>query len=153
MAKRNFTTDIKGDNITRAKGINVAVSTKYSIELSREIRGKPVKKAEAYLNDIIEMKRFLPLRRFNKHVPHRAGSQGAVVKSGRYPLNTAKAFLKMLDNLKANADYKGLNAENLRLIHVCANRGRSRYKTLRTKTRMFRVATKATNIEMIAREM
>ncbi|MCS7144762.1 MAG: 50S ribosomal protein L22, partial [Archaeoglobaceae archaeon] len=38
---------------------------------------------------------------------------------------TAKEILKVLNNLKANAEYKGLNANELVIVHAQAKKGRS----------------------------
>ncbi|MCX8158574.1 MAG: 50S ribosomal protein L22 [Candidatus Diapherotrites archaeon] len=125
MVKKNYQTELQIDEkkIVKAMLKNKPISTKYAIELCRELKNKPINKAERFLRDIVEMKRFLPLRKYNKKVPHRRGNAISKTKSGKYPVKTAKVFLELLQNLKANADYKGLDSEKLILKHLFASYG------------------------------
>ena len=80
-----------------------------------------VGKAKAYLEDVISMKKSVPFKRHNKKVGHRKGLKGWA--SGRYPVKAAEQILKVLENAEANAESQELDVENLKLIHVSANRG------------------------------
>ncbi len=91
---------------------NVDMSPKYSRELAVEIRGMTLEQARRRINEIIEMKRPLVLRRHNKEVPHHYG------RPSRYPVKVAKNFLKLLDNAEANAEYKGADPEKLRIVKI-----------------------------------
>lgn len=124
MAKKNYQAT-PGKESKTAKAIlkNTGVSLKYATEILREIKGQPVNKAIARLQRICEMKEALPLRKYNKKVAHRKGYPKAGVKSGRYPINTAKKVIEMLELAKANADFKGLEAEKLLVIHGFASQG------------------------------
>ena len=78
-----------------AKGLTI--STKMSVELCNSIRNKPLAKAKMIVNDMVEMKRAIKVRRFNADLGHKAG-----LGPGRYPIKAGKIFLKMLNrqNLK-----------------------------------------------------
>ena len=39
-------------------------------------------------------------------------------------MKAAKAILKVLENAQSNAEYKGLDADNMRVKVACAHRGR-----------------------------
>jgi large subunit ribosomal protein L22 len=112
----------------QAKAIiaNANASLKYSTEFCREIKGRPLAKAESFVRDVLEHRRWLPLRAFKKKVAHRKGDAQSGVKAGRFPEKTARVFLKLLESVKANADYKGLDTEKLLLVHAFASQGFAR---------------------------
>ena len=43
--------------------------------------------------------------------------------SGRYPKKTAKEFIKVLDNLESNAEYKGMDLDRLKIINATVHKG------------------------------
>lgn len=126
MSKKNYNIQFStGSEKKTAKAIsaNAAVSLKYSTEIAREIKGKRISWALKFLQDITEHKRHLPLRRYRKEVPHRKGNAIGSTKTGRYPEKCCKKWLGLLKQAKANADYKGLDSENLIVIHAFASKG------------------------------
>lgn len=100
------------ENDARAIVNNCPISRKFSIELCREIRYKPVKKVQKYLDDIIALKRHVPLLRYFHDVGHKKGPAISGVKAGRFPVKAAKYFKKVLEMALANADYKGFDVAN-----------------------------------------
>ena len=153
MVKKEFQVEIGGSNTARAYIANANASTKYSTEMCREIKGKRIDKAIAFLNRVESQQDFLPLRKFNKKVAHRKGESKSGVKAGRYPEKTCKAFVKLLESVKANADFKGMDAENLLIVHAFASIG-FRRRGLQSKGRIAgrRRMRKSTHIEVIVRE-
>ncbi len=152
--KRDYSTEIINQEQTaKALLVNQPASRKYSVEIAREIRGKKVSSAEKRLQKILEKKEFLPLRRFNKKVAHRKGNAKSNVKSGRYPQKTVKIFRSLLGLVKANADYKGLDSENLLIEHIAASEGFSRV-SYQSQGRIAgkRRKRKSTNLEIVVRE-
>jgi large subunit ribosomal protein L22 len=107
--------------IAQAMGRSLKISPKHSVEICREIRGKKLSAAKNYLNDVIEMKKAVPFKRHNKKVGHRKGLKGW--SAGRYPVKAAKSILGVLKNAEANAEYKGLDTENLVVEHISSHRG------------------------------
>ncbi|MDR3223046.1 MAG: 50S ribosomal protein L22 [Methanobrevibacter sp.] len=97
------------------------ISPKHSVEICREIRGMKLSKAKDYLVDVIEMKKAIPFKRHNKKVGHRKGLKGW--PTGRYPVKASKSILDVLESAEANAEYKGLNTENLFIEHISSHRG------------------------------
>ncbi|MBN1940605.1 MAG: 50S ribosomal protein L22 [Candidatus Diapherotrites archaeon] len=153
MAKKEYQKELQGKNIAKAFATNQRISLKYSTELCREVKGQRIDKAEKYLQRIIEKKDFLPLRKYNKKVPHRRGEGKSNVKSGRYPKNVCKAFISLLNSVKANADFKGLDTDNLLIINAFASQGFSRTGH-QPKGRIGgkRWKKKSTHLEIVARE-
>ena len=127
MVKRNYQVELKGKKIAKAMTKNANVSLKFSLELIREIKGKRIDKAEAFLRRIRKQEEFLPLRVYKKKVAHRRGDARSFTKSGRYPIKVAKIWLSLLESVKANADYAGLDADNLIITHAFASQGYRRY--------------------------
>ncbi len=108
--------------IGKAFAREIRISPKWAVEFCRELRNKDLAKAIGFLEDVESMRRPLPLKRYKKGVAHRKGLQGAY--AGRYPVKAAARIAKVLESARANAEYKGLNAERLYIKHIAAQRGR-----------------------------
>ncbi len=106
----------------RASGRDLRVSFKEMVELLREIRGKKLEDAYKLLADVIALRRAIPFRRYKKGVGHRSELSGW--KQGRYPVKAAKLVKKVLKNAEHNASDKGLDPENLYIVHAAAQQGR-----------------------------
>jgi large subunit ribosomal protein L22 len=122
MARTGYSVVIEGEDIARAKANEIPVSPKHSIEIARFIKGMTTTEAKAYLEDVVELKKAIPFRRFKRNVAHKRGLKGWA--AGRYPVKAAKAYLRLLNSVEKNAEYIGLDTETLRIDHVSANRGR-----------------------------
>ena len=153
MVKKNYQTEISTANTARAYSANSNISLKYATEICREIKGKPLKKAVGFMERILSHETFLPLLKYRRNIPHRKGESKSGVKSGRFPEKPCKAFIGLLNSVKANADFKGLDAENLIIVHAFASQGFSRYGMQpKGKIGGKRRRRKATHIEVIVRE-
>lgn len=124
---------IKKDNsgvghLAKASSYSLPISTKHSIEISRNLRYKSTSEAKKILEQTISLKKAIPFRRFNKDVGHKRG-----MMSGRYPVKAASAFLKLILSVEANAQDIGLNAENLKISKILANKASSPATGGRTK--------------------
>ncbi len=106
----------------KAMGYEMPISFKHAVEICRELRGKKVEEAKRFLEEVVEMKRAVPFRRHKKKVAHRRGLEKWY--AGRYPQKAAKYILKVLRNLEANAEYKGLDLDSLVIVHAQAKKGR-----------------------------
>jgi len=127
MVKKDYQAMPRNEKkVAKAIAKNQPVSTKYAIELCREIRMKRLSSVESRLQRIMQKQEFLPLRQYNKKVAHRKGNSVSGVKSGRFPVRLCSVFLKLLESVKANADFKGLDSENLVITHCFASRGFAR---------------------------
>jgi len=154
MVKKKYQVEIRQEKkVAKAIAKNQQVSTKYATEICREIRDKKVSKVEKRLQRIAKGKEFLPLRQYNKKVAHRKGNAVSGVKSGRFPVKACNVFLKILESVKANADFKGLDSENMVIAHCFASRGFAR-RSMQPKGHIAgkRRRRKSTHIEIIALE-
>ncbi|MGC9106816.1 MAG: 50S ribosomal protein L22 [Infirmifilum sp.] len=97
---------------------DVSMSYKATVETLRLIKGKKLSEAKKILEEVASMKKPVPYRRFNGKVGHKKGVSGP----GRYPVKVAKKLLGLLENLENNAEFKGLDVENLRIVHAAAHK-------------------------------
>ncbi len=108
--------------------------------------------AKIYLEDVIALKRPVPFKRYNSKVPHRRGLIGW--DAGRYPQKAAKAVLSVLINAASNAEYKGLDPEDMRITHAVTKKGRTIKGWMpRAMGRATPKDTETVSIEMILTEV
>jgi large subunit ribosomal protein L22 len=126
------------------------ISPKHAREIALMLKGMSIEKARDYLQDVIAQRRAVPFRRYNNEVGHRSDPG---VMSGRYPQKAAKEFIKTLDNLEANAEYKGMDLDRLKIISASTNRGVvvKRF-TPRAMGRATPKNNTLTHIELVAKE-
>ena len=109
------------DRTPKAKGMELNISMRHSVEICRTLRGMPLTKAKLYLEDVMDKRSPVPVKRHNLGVPHRRGKGQA---AGRYPIKAAGAILQVLLNAENNAEVFGLDPEELKVGHIAAHRGR-----------------------------
>jgi large subunit ribosomal protein L22 len=113
--------ELDPEKTVKASGREVRVSHKSAREICRTIKGMMLAQAKQYLRDVMDKKQAVPFRRFKKKAGHRHGLEKAY--AGRYPVKTSKQILKVLEGAEANAEYKGLDTDRLRIIHASAYPG------------------------------
>lgn len=124
------------DRAVKCSGREVKISPKAATEICRKLRGMRLDSAKDLLEGVTLKKRAIAFRRYHKEVPHRSLDEGWY--AGRYPVKAAKEFLFLLEELEANAEYKGLDVDRLRIVHAAAQRG---MKTQRVVSRAYGRAT------------
>ncbi len=95
------------------------VSLKDAVNVAHFLRGMNLQVAKDTLDLVIEKKKPVPYFRYLDSVSHKKA-----VGPGRYPIKTARAFMKLLANVESNAEFNGLNTDNLKIVHVAASKGR-----------------------------
>ena len=115
-----YTSTADPDTTAKALGKELTISPKLSREVAGMVRGMKVDKAIQALEDVVALKRPVPLKRYNKRVSHKQG-----VGPGRYPEKVAKAFLTVIQSAVANAEYKGLDVDSMVLRTITVSRGRT----------------------------
>jgi large subunit ribosomal protein L22 len=115
-----YTQQADPDTTARAIGKEMPISPKDSREICRMIRGKNVTVAISMLEEVEALKRPVQMSRYKMGIAHKKG-----VGPGRFPKKAAKAIRQVLEHAKANAEYKGLDAENMRVRVVAAHLGRT----------------------------
>lgn len=115
---------IKGldpDRSVKCAGRELKISPKAATEICRAIKGMKIEEARKLLEEVIGLKRAIPYKRYKKEVPHRRLQERWY--AGRYPVKAAERILRLLEELEANAEYKGLDLEKLRIVHAASQRG------------------------------
>ncbi|MCH8975754.1 MAG: 50S ribosomal protein L22 [Thaumarchaeota archaeon] len=96
------------------------ISHKHAREIAVQIKGLSIEKARDYLQSVMNKQRAVPFRRYKNQVGHRSDPG---VMSGRYPEKSATEFIKLLDNLESNAEYKGMDLDRLKIVNATVHKG------------------------------
>ena len=130
-------------NEATALGRALPISPKMSMVICSHLKGKTLTRAKALLKDVIDMKKPLSFKKFNKDLCHKPGTGPA-----RYPLNASKHILSLLNSLQANAEHKGLNPEKIIISSAIANFAARRWHSGRQR----RTRIKSAHIQLTAQE-
>lgn len=106
----------------RASVREKSISHKHSREIAVAISGKSIEKAREFLENVVAKKEAVPYRRYHNEVAHRSNIRDGF-SAGRFPQKAAKEFLKLLDNLESNAEYKGMDLDRLRIVSAVVHKG------------------------------
>ncbi|MBI2657850.1 50S ribosomal protein L22 [Candidatus Woesearchaeota archaeon] len=131
------------EHMARAVSMALPISVKQSVEICNYIRNKNVSSAKKMLQDVIEKKAAVPFKRYNFDLGHKTK-----IGPARYPEKASKEFIKLIDNVEANAQFKGLNTSNLVIAHASAHKaGKAWHFGRKSRRRM-----KRTNLEIVVEE-
>ncbi len=140
-----YTMDPDPKTTAKAYGKELRVSPKKSYEVCNMIRGKDIDTALNILDDIIEKKRAVPYKRHKKQAAHNKG-----VGPGGYPIKAAKIIKETIEEARSNAEDKGLDSEDMKILSIAAHRGSptkgNRPRAMGRSTPFHR---KTTNLEVI----
>ena len=152
LVRTGYSMEMEGEDIARAKANEVDISPKHAFEIARFIRRMRTDDAIEYLTQVVDLKKAIPLRGYNKKVPHHRGL--ARWHTGRNPQKAAKVFIRLLNAAQKNAEYIGLDAANLTIGHVMASRGRRHVAFFpRAMGRATPKNRETVNIEVIVKEV
>ncbi len=115
-----YTTTSDPSTTARAYGRDLPCSPKSGRNVARAIKGMPVARAKLFLTQVKALKVPVPFTVRHRKIHHRRGTGFG---PGRYPVQTVKCFLKVLESAEANAEYKGLDKERLVITHSTAYQG------------------------------
>lgn len=132
------------NNLVKASGFNLPISTKHAITICSFIKGKDITKIKNILNKVLEEKEVIKLKRFYHKRGHKKGHLGP----GFYPKKASLHFLNLLQTLEANAKNKGLNSELLQIEKAIANKASLSWHYSRHRGRRM----KRTHVEIFASE-
>ena len=102
----------------RASSRDAEISHKHAREVCVAIKDMPLNRAKEYLENVVALKQPVAYRRYKNEVAHRSELQG--FPAGRFPVKASREFLRLLNNLEANAEYKGMDLDRLTIIHASA---------------------------------
>ena len=131
------------EHMARAIGMALPISFKQSVEICRFIGNRNVNDAKKMLQNVVEKKSAIPFKRYNWDLGHKKK-----VGPARYPEKASVEFIKLIENVEANAQFRGLNTSNLMIAHVSAHKaGKTWHFGRQSRRRM-----KRTNVEIIVEE-
>ena len=145
---------VDADPDTTAKGMlrERHMSHKHSKAIAREIKGKTVEDAKAYLDAVIAGERSVPFKQHNSGVGHRSDIDGW--DAGRYPEKASEAFLDLIENVVNNADEQGFDGETMEIMHVAAHKvGEVEGRKPRAMGRASAWNTPEVDVELILKEV
>ena len=144
-----YTTERDSEKSAKAFGYELHCSWKDSINIARALKGMKIEEAKKFLEEIIALKRPLPAVFHKQKVHHQK-----IVGPGSYPRKTASYILKVVKNAENNAEYKGFDTENMKIIHIAAYRGRTIQGYMpRAYGRATDKNEQTTNVEIILEEV
>ena len=111
--------NVDPETTSKAAGREVPVKPKFAVNVCKAIKGKSVKQARQFLEDVVAKKRAVPFRVHKTNIKHQKGGVGP----GKFPVATAAATLRILNDAASNAEYKGLDPDTMFVWHAAAHRG------------------------------
>ena len=146
---RGYTFTAKaGESVARARAIELQISPKKAYEVLNAIRGQSLDRARTILEDAVALRRAIPFRRYNQETAHHTG-----VGPGRFPKKVAREVLKVLANAESNAEYEGLDTDQLFVKVASSARGRIQKANMpRAHGRATAWNEQTTNIEIVVAE-
>ncbi len=120
MINKGYTTVADPDTSAKARAKDQPISPKFAREVAGMVRGMKVDMAVERLEEVIELDRAVPLKRYNKRVSHKKG-----VGPGRYPVKASRAILSVIQSASSNAEYKGLSPSNMAVTTITIARGQT----------------------------
>jgi large subunit ribosomal protein L17e len=137
----------------RARGSYLRVSFKNTRETAQAINGWKLQRALVYLENVINHKEAVPMRRYAGSTGRTAQGKAFGVSKARWPVKSAEQLLGLLKNAEANADTKGLDTSNLVVKHIQVNQApKGRRRTYRAHGRINPYMTNPCHIELILTE-
>ncbi len=109
------------DKMARASGRDLRISWKKAVEVCRFIKGKKLSQAKELLEKVLKKEVMIPFTRFRRKRAHHGSINGH--PCGGYPIRVVREVLKILKNVEANAEYKGLDVDRLVIVHAAAHKG------------------------------
>jgi large subunit ribosomal protein L22 len=131
------------ENMAFAVGLNLSISTKKAVEVCNFIRKRRLNKAREILQDIIDLKKPIPMKRYNRDTAHKKN-----IGPGKFPVKTAKNILNILKSAEMNAQNKGLNTHHLVIEHISAKKASTPWHYGRQRRRKM----KRTHLEIVLKE-
>jgi large subunit ribosomal protein L22 len=134
-----------------ARGNGLNISPKAAREVCKAIKGMDLEKAKSYLERVIEMNQAVPFKRHDGKVGHRRGKG---ISTGRYPVKTAAAILKVIESAGNNGEAIHIDIENWRILHIATSRGTSfESRFPRARGRATPKMRESANVEVVLEEI
>ncbi len=134
-----------------ARGTGLNISPKAAREVCKAIKGMDLEKAKNYLGRVIEMDQAVPFKRHDGKVGHRRGKG---MSTGRYPVKTAAAILKVIESAGNNGEAIHIDIEDWRIVHIATSRGTTfEARFPRARGRATPKKRESANVEVVLEEI
>ncbi|PSP56502.1 50S ribosomal protein L22 [Halobacteriales archaeon QH_7_66_36] len=148
----SYSIDADPDETAKAMLRERHMSHKHSKAVARAIKGRTVGDAADYLQAVIDGEQSVPFKSHNSGVGHRSDIDGW--DAGRYPEKVSEAFLDLLENVSANAEHQGFDADAMEIAHVAAHKvGESPGRQPRAMGRASEWNTPQVDVEVVVEEV
>ena len=139
----------------KARGSSLRTHFKNTREVGRAVKGMQLKKAQRYLEDVLQFKQAVPFLRFTGgRGRHAQGKlRNAPGNNVGWPVKSTRYVLDLLNNAEANAELKGLDIDALYVTHMQVNKAQQmRRRTYRAHGRIGPYMANPAHIELICSE-
>merc|ERR1712076_28347 len=155
MGKYSFRGEVDESQVVKCRGSDLRVSFKNTRETAMAIRGLSLRRAQKYLDDVINHKQAVTFHRFCGGV-----GRAAMAKMGpggktqaRWPEKSCRFLLDLLTNAESNAEVKNLDVDKLVIDHIMVNAAqKQRRRTYRAHGRINPFMSNPCHIEMVLTE-
>ena len=122
----HYTFEGNNEKCLKACADQERVHFKPMYETGRAIKGMKAEQAIKYLESVVNHERAVPFFRYNGGIAHHAQGHEWGCPASRWPVKSAKVFLRLLKNALAAAPQKqGIAVDKLVVAHVQCNRAKS----------------------------
>ena len=135
--------DYRKENMARAIGKSLPISFKQSVEICSFIRNRNLEYAKSVLSNVEDEKQAIPFRRYKHNIGHKKK-----IGPGRYPKKASRQILDLINQVEANAQFKGLNTSSLVIKSIVPNKAITSLRSGRKRSRK----AKRTHIEIVVEE-
>merc|ERR1712167_392424 len=136
----------------KARGPHLRVHFKNTRETCHALKGMDLKKAQSYLQHVVEHKEAVAFRRYcgGGGRTSQAKNAGSTNGQARRPKKSAEFVLNLLSNAEANAELKSLDMDKLFVAHVQVNKAvQNRRRTYRAHGRINPYMSSPCHVEVI----
>ncbi|XP_018562190.1 60S ribosomal protein L17-like [Anoplophora glabripennis] len=113
--------NLEGSEIIKAKASNLTVKFKNLVAVARAIRKMPLKRANAYLKNVLAHKECVPFTKFKSGVGKCAQAKQFKTTIGRWVEKAVKCVQGLLRNAIANCEFYGKDPEDFFILHIQAS--------------------------------
>eukprot|EP01132_Coremiostelium_polycephalum_P004892 gene4892-6100_t len=138
----------------KCRGSNLRVHFKNTCETANAVKGMTLIRAKAFLHNVLKHREAVPFRKFHGGVGRTAQAKAWGTTQARWPKKSVEHVLSLLQNAEANAKFKGLNVDRLKIVHAQVQRAQQqRRRTYRAHGRINPYMCSPSTIEFILTEV
>merc|ERR1711991_41897 len=151
----DYAKKVEGDEekAAKARGYNLRVHFKKTLETANVLRGMKLKRAQKFLENVKLQKEGVPFRNHNDGSGRHAQAKQWKTSQCGWPRKSAQFLADLLENAAANAERKQLDLDALQITHIQVNQApKLRRRTYRAHGRIGPYQTSPCHVELILEE-